>query len=694
MLNSVAAWSYGSAASAFLGLNLVLALRWRGRGYGRALALASLCSAAWAGCAALAPATLPQEVLELARDAGWTYLLMLLIAPIGATGVAMPRGAGSGISPRRAAWALYGGMLVAALAEYSMAAGKDQQFVAGLLQAAHVVAAVVGMLLVEQLFRHAAHAQRWGIKFACLGIGAMFSYDFYLYSNALLFRQMNPEIWAARGFANALTVPLVAISVMRNTAWSLRLALSRRLLFHSAAVSGSALYLLTMAAAGYYLRYFGGSWGAILQTALLFAAVVLLLVVIASGSFRAWLKVFIGKHFYLSTYDYREEWRRFTATLSDTGPAQEEHAVGAVAALVESPAGVLFVQDEQQHYTASAHWHIGPAAAREPADSAFCRLLREHHWVIDLSTAHGGAQPLPAPPAWLARIPDAWLVVPLILQAQLFGFIVLCAPRSKIKLNWEVLDLLKIAGSQVAGNLAHQRSAQALLVARQFESYNRMATFVVHDLKNLVSQLSLLVSNAERHHASPDFQKDMLETVEHSVTRMKHLLQKFKRSAGTERPVAVAIDTAVRQAIADKASGLPAPQLEQLDHDLVVLANPGRLQRVIGHLIQNAIEATPRDGWIGLKLLRVDCHAVLELRDSGSGMDAQFIRERLFKPFESTKAAGMGIGVFESREYIQELGGSLDVTSAPALGTLFRLTLPLHPGAAGRDHPTDNHHGT
>jgi len=217
-----------------------------------------------------------------------------------------------------------------------------------------------------------------------------------------------------------------------------------------------------------------------------------------------------------------------------------------------------------------------------------------------------------------------------------------------------------------------------VMVARQFESFNRMSTFVVHDLKNLVSQLSLMNANAEKHKHNPEFQADMLETVSLSVQKMKLMLQKLSRTDLQEKPVPLAVDAVVRQAMAQKAAFVPRPQLEVIDAGLRVLADRERLERVLGHLIQNAIEATPKDGSVTIRLARAGEAVQIEIVDTGEGMSEEFIRERLFKPFESTKSAGMGIGVFESREYINELGGRLEVSSRPTLGTTFKVILPLY----------------
>jgi putative PEP-CTERM system histidine kinase len=220
------------------------------------------------------------------------------------------------------------------------------------------------------------------------------------------------------------------------------------------------------------------------------------------------------------------------------------------------------------------------------------------------------------------------------------------------------------------------------MVARQFESFNRMSTFVVHDLKNLVAQLSLMNANAEKHKDNPEFQRDMLETLNHSVQKMKLLLQKLGRTENAEKKLPLAVDQVVRQAVALKSAFEPHPQLLVEVPGLEVMADRERLERVVGHLIQNAIEATPPDGHVLIRVARRAGEArdavEIEITDTGEGMTEEFIRERLFKPFDSTKSAGMGIGVFESREYITELGGVLEVSSQPALGTTFKVVLPLY----------------
>lgn len=682
MLTSIAIASYTTAAVAHSFLAILLLTSWRGRLHGIVLPIACLLSAIWAAILAYRvtqalPFSLLTDVLEILRNAGWSAFLITLLGPYQQVSSSTVK-----IRPAVVAIvALYIACLAVALyshGDFDFSSHKAIDFINNII--ASVAMAIVGMILVEQLYRNTPVKQRWGIKFACLGIGGIFAYDFYLYSDALLLRHMNPEIWTARGIVNALVVPLVAVSAARNPQWSLGITVSRHILFYSAALFGAALYLLAMAAAGYYLRFFGGSWGTVMQVIFLFGAVILLLALLFSGTLRSWLRVFISKHFFSYNYDYREEWLNFTRTLSEGKHGLEERVIQALAQLVESPGGGLWISRESGNCEAVTHWNMPLARGLEAVNGPFCKFLERKEWVIELQEYARNPEKYSAIilPQWLQAIPKAWLIVPLIQHRKLFGFVVLAQSRSRVKLNWEVRDLLKVAGNQAASYLAQHEAANELLVARQFESFNRMSTFVVHDLKNLVSQLSLLLSNAEKHKKNPDFQRDMIETVYLSVQKMKRLLEKLSSGDSPEKAAPLFIAGLLQETVKSKSIVEPRPVLEILDSSLVVYANSARLERVMGHLIQNAIEATSRNGQVRVRLRGEKGLVIVEIKDTGHGMSEEFIRERLFKPFETTKSAGMGIGVFESREYVSELGGKLEVTSSESDGTIFRVILPLH----------------
>ena len=414
----------------------------------------------------------------------------------------------------------------------------------------------------------------------------------------------------------------------------------------------------------------------------LLSALLLLFVTLFSGTIRARLKVFLSKNFFSYYYDYREEWLRFTRTLSEGEPGiqMRERSIEAIAQLVDSPAGALWLSQDMDTLERVAHWNMPAATGTVTFESPLCQFLGKRQWVIDLQEHEAQLEPYDRLdlPDWLRAIPQAWLVVPLIHHEQLLGFVVLARSKGKIKLNWEVIDLLKTAGMQAASYLAQLEAAKALLVARQFESFNRMSAFVVHDLKNLVAQLSLLLSNAQKHKHKPEFQEDMLGTIGNSVEKMERLLFQLRGNYSLERPAPVELYGLLRGVVAARAALKPVPELDAgTAKTASVVAHDTRLGRVIGHLVQNAIEATPPEGHVMVRLLKQVESAIVVISDTGCGMSEQFMSGRLFKPFESTKATGMGIGTYEARQYIREIGGRIDVDSKVGQGTTFRVVLPL-----------------
>jgi putative PEP-CTERM system histidine kinase len=246
----------------------------------------------------------------------------------------------------------------------------------------------------------------------------------------------------------------------------------------------------------------------------------------------------------------------------------------------------------------------------------------------------------------------------------------------KIDIDWEVRDLLKTAGAQAASYLGQIELAEALLEARKFDAFNRMSAFVVHDLKNLVAQLQLLLRNAERHSDNAEFQRDMLETVRHVVGRMTDLLSHLR--AG-ETPVenARSVDLAAIARRVQRSKGGLKPGVDlDATQPVFALGHEERLEQVLAHLVQNALDATPPDGRVRLAVRGEAEFAVAEIQDNGVGMTQEFVRDRLFRPFQTTKASGMGIGGYESHQYVTSIGGRLLVESTPGEGTTIRVLVP------------------
>lgn len=670
--------SYGLAAVASL-LPAALALR-GGVPLKAGVLLACLVSAVWAGLVAAAQLwpqihqTAWPFIAELARAIGWQGVLIGLLwrdvvhEATSRRGVAILLGVGGLL------W------LLAAVSILSPAAAP----VGPLL--AFLVVAVFGLVVLEHSYRHAGSDERWRFKFAWLGLGAVFGCDLFLYSEAALFGSINPGVWAARGVISAVSSGLIAASLLRVGRHLDTVTLSRRFLFQSTALLAAGVYLLFVSAAGYYIQHFDGSWAGALSAVFIACALLFLGGLVTSGRFRAHTKVVLSKHFFRYKYDYREEWLRFNAMLTDTASATvapRERAIRALADLVDSPGGLLWSLGAHGIYHLAATWNAGSLGLLPlPAGHALVRLLGDREWIIDVAEVQSVPQRyegLEWPP-WWDQIRRPWLVLPLTERDTLRGFVVLAQSRSARELNWEDRDLLRTAARQVAGYVALMDVSDDLASSRQFDAFNRLSAYLVHDLKNVSAQLGLVNSNAARHKTNPAFIDDALQTVNNAKQRMDRLLEQLRRSDPVPEPPSEPCDLAdvLRAAVAACTARSPAPSLQLLPGEYRVSASPVRLSMVITNLIHNAQEASPPSGTVRVFLGREGEFAHLVVQDQGCGMDDKFLRERLFRPFATTKGnAGMGIGMYETRDYIESQGGVLDVVSEVGVGTRVAVMLPL-----------------
>ncbi|MGA7800861.1 MAG: XrtA/PEP-CTERM system histidine kinase PrsK [Gammaproteobacteria bacterium] len=677
--------SYVTGASFFVVLSLLLLTGQHGRPQKTLLLVASLAMVLWAGSAAYAEAYSDSlyvpHLLELVRDFAWIAFLVRILA-------GAQRDADLEWSWFRSVLGVVGAftLMLVSLATYRYLKGAPVIAAGGVdvLLAGYLALAVGGLVLVEQLIRNIRADSRRAIKYLCYGIGGLFAYDFYMYANALLFQRIDPALWAARGFINALVVPVIGVSVARDPKWSLDIFVSRRIVFHTASLLSAGLYLLAMGAGGYYVRMYGGSWGAVAQAIFLFGAGLLLVILLFSGQLRATLRVFISKHFFHYKYDYRDEWLRFIRTLSTSDPVSDlrERAIRAIAEIVDSPGGMLWMRREHGRFEPVTCWNMTePLPDGEPADSSLIRFLDSQEWVINMDEYEREPDLYAdlALPRWLRFMERAWLVAPLILHERLLGFVVIARSPVRTHFNWEDCDLLKTAGREAASHLAQLEASQALVEARQFEVCSRLTAYVMHDLKNLIAQLSLVVTNAARHKHNPQFMEDAISTVDNSVAKMNRLMQKLRAGGHTDKDLEpIELCALLHEVVTTMSAGHPAPSLDCQVAGATVCAEPDGLAAVVGHVIRNAQEATGGDGSVMVRLFRSNDTAVIEVQDTGCGMDEAFIRERLFRPFDSTKGgSGMGIGAYETREFVRSLGGDVEVLSRLDEGSTFRLRIPI-----------------
>ena len=423
---------------------------------------------------------LMSQLMDSLRYAGW-YAFLLMLLQLGST--VQTAGNLKRLTATAATLATLG--IGFAFLGYRSADGMVGASKWSLMVA--MVSPVFALVLLEQVFRNSTEDSRWNLKPLCLGLAGAFLFDLYVFSEAVMFNRMDVDAFSIRGVVHTLVTPLLVLSMTRRSDWVSKIRLSPKAAFHSATLLIAGLYLVFMSAAGYYVRYFGGEWGRALQVAMVFFALISLFVLAMSGAVRASLRVFLGKHFFRYRYDYREEWLKFTRTLSHRNSPQEmgEQVIRGLADMLESPAGALWMRAHGEAvFTQTAHWNMHPAQGKEPADSEICQFMETSGWVINLEEYRSfsrryGTMKLPA---WLSEIPQAWLVVPLMVGPTLFGFVVLASARTRVDVNWEVNDLLKTAGQQAASFLAQMQATEALPEVRKFDAFNKMSAFVVHDL--------------------------------------------------------------------------------------------------------------------------------------------------------------------------------------------------------------------
>jgi putative PEP-CTERM system histidine kinase len=677
-------YSYLGAALAFGLLAVLLLSGGRSNAQGRLLIVAVLATAVWAVLATLYVPDRPwpstgYQLGEVLRYIAWYAFLLKLFEPAAQRMAAQRWFVRHGLALSVAVALLV--LAVDRVSGFRPDSGWQHDLFRPALSG-HVLLAGIGLVLIEQLYRNLAPGGRQALKHLFIGLGLVFTFDFYLYSEALLFAGVDQELWNARGFVNMIAVPWLVLSVLRNRKWSPDIFLSRDIVLYSTAFVGSGIYLLVMAGASYYLREYGGSLGGTLRIVFFSLAVVLLVTLLFSVKFRREMLVFLAKHFYRNKYDYRHEWLTLTGALNDAGSGEGsyEAAIRVLAQLVGARAGLLWLLDERGVYRNHTSWlsrHVEDALDR---DHPLIRFLERTGYVINLLELEKRVEEYTGLelPAWLIDLPDGWLVVPLSGTRQLNGFVILAAPLRVREVNWEDRDLLKTAAHQVASHLAVMQTSEALAQARQFEVFHRLSSYMVHDLKNVAAGLDMVARNAARHRHNPEFLEDAFDSVATSAADIKRLLQQLRnKQLQAGKMTLIDLSETIGQVIGRCTSPGPLPVLETTQATCRVAAEREQLEHVLLHLIENARLACAADGRVVVHLSAEDGFCVVGIEDTGIGMDEDFIRHRLFRPFDTTRGnAGMGIGMYESREYVQQLGGEIRVHSTPGQGTLVSLRIP------------------
>jgi putative PEP-CTERM system histidine kinase len=668
---------YVIAALGYAALFFLLLVAWQGRGSGWRLVAAALVTAVWAAALAQfdggrSASTAPAVLLDAGRYLAWLAVL--------ANGAAV-----STATSRIAGVARLSCLAVACLALAATVLGHAMA--SELAVASALLMPAIGLWFLLRLNADTAHGPRSWFVYLGVGVGSVMVCDVVLYTQTVLPGGSTAETWLVRGYVACLAIPFIALAVTRGSPWPFRFTVSRDAAFYTTLATAVGGYALLASIGGHLLRLVGGSQGAILQWSFYSVAFALLVALVASTRFRRWLRVSLVKNFFEHKYEYREEWLRFIATLSDTAAGEDSRSTGlrAIAQIIMSPGAILLWKDEGGRlFRIAATW---PGDETFPGDAGdlgrsvrLIELLERREWVVDIADQRHDRRPRDSLdlPAGLVADRRWRLIVPVLFKSTLRGMVLLQDPHSDFALTFEDRDLLKTVSRHVATHLAQHEAEQRLAEVRQFEAYSRLAAFLMHDLKNAAAQLQLVVANAGRHKHNPEFIDDAIDTVSNAASRISRLIDQLGRGSWNESDGPVSVEHVAASAIERTLDREPRPSLKVEASGLCVDMGREQIGNIIEHLIRNAQDATPADGKIEVVIRQETDMAIICISDTGHGMEPAFVRNRLFKPFDSTKGSkGMGIGAYQAREFARSRGGDMLVESAQGRGTTVHMSLPV-----------------
>jgi putative PEP-CTERM system histidine kinase len=663
---SAMALLHGGCALLYAALATLILVRQQRSRTGLWLAAACVFTAFWAAAVAVSPNPLVgvPAWLELARSAAWYCFILHLYRRT----VTVRRQ----LTQTFVTMGLLALLLVGGLPLIDALANQPASAVWSAGAAIRLGFAVGNVLLLENLYFNSPAETRWHINLLCVALGGVFVYDLLLYSDALLFHRVSATLFAARAPVTAIAAPLIAIAAARNRRWAVNIHVSRDVVFHSATLVLSGIFLLGLAVTGEIFRRGGAEWGMVAEVSLMFGGVLIIGVAVTSASARSRVRSMLVEHFFSHRYDYRKEWMRCIETLTapQAHTGLSTRAIHAVAEVVDSPAGALFVRaPDEVAFQWAGSWNMPAVTLPIPPGHALVPEFRDGDWIVELDHIAAASE-------WFPGLPRTWLAVPLNHLGTLIGFVVLARSRAQFKLDREAYDLLRVVGREVASRVAEQRAAQVLSQTQQLREYSQRFAFVLHDIKNVSGQLSMLLTNAEIHADNPEFQRDMLATVRASVAKISRLLTRLQAERQERSHALITPGERLRQVAEACRLTRRADIVLELDDDSAGAAiHPESFDAVVTHLLNNAVDAGG-SAPVVVRMRQEPLSLVIDIVDQGPGMTPEFIRDALFQPFASTKSDGHGIGAFQARELLRDAGGDLLVLSRPRAGTTMRLMLP------------------
>lgn len=539
------------------------------------------------------------------------------------------------------------------------------------------------LVLIEQLYRSADDHIRWAIWPLVIALASVTIFDFVLYAQATMVGGIDFDFWFSRGYIALAIVPLLLVSTRRIKNGSVRIFVSRQVVFYSSILMMAGVYLLVMALAGYVINYIGGEWGSLVSIGFLVLSGIVLVTLLITDTLRKKLKVFIAKNFFANRYEYRDEWLNLIEKIETTSAeSYYQMATNIMMSKLGASGGAIIKKRSDLQFDVKFYHGLKLSEAFDLQLTFISKFCQDKGWIIDIDEYELTPSMYPELniDIDLCRSFNVSTIVPIFIGKAFYGLFVVGDIQEKKQLNWEDRDLLFAVSKQLGNFISLHEANDELAESKQFDAFNRMSAFLVHDLKNVQAQLALITTNAEKHRNNPDFVDDVFETVESATDRLAKVLSQLRnkqvaQSKKKDIDIAQLIDKVVQQRNVIK----PKVILDKVDSAQMAV-DKETLHSVLNHLIQNAQEATSDDGWVKVNVASTPDTINIVIEDNGCGMSDDFIKNRLFKPFDTTKGnAGMGIGVYEAKQFIEGISGTIKVSSRENQGSIFDISLPRKP---------------
>ena len=551
---------------------------------------------------------------------------------------------------------------------------------------------LAGLVLVginlEKTYRAAVGVMRWRIKFMILGLGVLFAVRFCTSSQILLSHTIDSRLQMVDAGALFVGCLLILRSLFRAGHFDLDVYPSHAVLQSSLTVLLAGIYLFAIGVLAKVVVYFNQGDDVVIKWFVFLVAAVLLTILLLSDRVRLRLSRFVSRHFQRPLYDYRTVWRRFTEATATCVNQMDlcQVAVKSVTDIFQALSVTIWLVDEQQSqlvFAASTFLTESKAETLRPSKEEFAEVLqalREHHEPVDIDVAKEN---------WAAVLkrchPDEFrkggsrVCVPMIVGEEMVGLMILGDRVSGASFTWQDFDLLKCIGDHIVAGLLNTRLSQKLLQTKELEAFQTMSAFFVHDLKNTANTLNLMLQNLPVHFDDPAFRADALRGVGKTVAHINRLIGRLGsiRHELQIKPVESDLNELVAKSLAgwEEVAGINLKKdLQPLPK---VFFDQEQMLKVATNLIFNAREAVSKTGQVQIQTSQANGWAVLAISDDGCGMSQEFLNRSLFRPFQTTKKNGLGIGMFQSKMIVEAHKGKIEVESETGKGTTFRIFLPL-----------------